>query len=85
MSVLNVRTIANLEDDGGGDLLVTSEDVEFTLCCDWPDCGKELVAIKKPGFLKKAGWRYCGTGKEHLCPDHSRYSDEELAEKLLKV
>lgn len=81
MTVLKVVEKAELEPDfwgEAGDLNVKSAAKEFTLRCDWPGCGEEFTAIQTPGFLRKAGWRYCGTGKQHLCPAHSGCSDEEL-------
>lgn len=80
MTVTKSKTLADVHEDvWQDDLLVTNQRQEVTLACDWPQCTEELTSIVSSGFMKKQGWRYCGTGKEHLCDKHSHHTDEELA------
>lgn len=62
------------------ELEVTASTVIVTLKCDWPGCGKEVRRPKTHRIRGKMGWRYCGTGKRHLCESHSDHTDEELCE-----
>ncbi len=82
MSVLNKVSRAEVFDDG--DKVVPQPPI-WELKCDWPGCNNTLTAEGVPGFQRNAGWRYCGTGKQHLCQDHAGHTDKELADALTKA